>query len=301
MYKKSDIPTLIKNARIKKGLSQSELAEKLYISKQSISKYENGKALPSKDIRDKIEKELDINIDSIFEDSGIVLSKRTSYVMIAGALIGIIAIIALSISLVTVQSNLSNLKEDYDYLDTIHGNLQSDFASLQADYDLLNTENNNLLSEYNDLSSVYTSLNDNYYTLVGEHNTLSDEYDTLNEHYQSAINTNILDYAGIDIIFTSTYTIHNDNQIEFELQYKNLTSGSFTAESDLVTLKIKDSTSAEPYQTDITNNYSVSMNPNSTFTRTVVSRALPTIIFEDIEWFEIYYGGMLVAHIVPTE
>ncbi len=39
----------IKNLRIAKNLSKDELAEKLYVSRQSISKYENGEATPDID------------------------------------------------------------------------------------------------------------------------------------------------------------------------------------------------------------------------------------------------------------
>jgi len=53
----------IKEARISKGLSQSELANLVYITKQSISKYENNKALPTKSILTLLEEVLGIKLE----------------------------------------------------------------------------------------------------------------------------------------------------------------------------------------------------------------------------------------------
>ena len=56
----------IKEARIKKGYSQEELAQKLFVTKQSISKYENNHAKPSQDMLSKIEVLLDIKFSDPF-------------------------------------------------------------------------------------------------------------------------------------------------------------------------------------------------------------------------------------------
>ena len=53
----------IKEARINKGLSQSELANMVYITKQSISKYENNKAVPTKSVLAKLEEALEIELE----------------------------------------------------------------------------------------------------------------------------------------------------------------------------------------------------------------------------------------------
>lgn len=41
-----DISAKLKELRAKKGLSQERVAEQLYVSRQAISKWENGEALP---------------------------------------------------------------------------------------------------------------------------------------------------------------------------------------------------------------------------------------------------------------
>ena len=54
---------IIKIARLKKGLSQDDLAEKLYITRSSISKYEKGLALPQADRLNELAVVLDIDRD----------------------------------------------------------------------------------------------------------------------------------------------------------------------------------------------------------------------------------------------
>ena len=49
------------------GLSQEELAEKVGISRQTLSKYETGEAVPDIDILDKIARIFNVTIDSIIK------------------------------------------------------------------------------------------------------------------------------------------------------------------------------------------------------------------------------------------
>lgn len=53
----------LKIARIKSGLTQSELAEKVGVSEVSISKYEQGKAKPQMDTIIKMSQELGVSTD----------------------------------------------------------------------------------------------------------------------------------------------------------------------------------------------------------------------------------------------
>lgn len=52
----------IREQRMKKGLSQEELAEKLYVTRQTISNYETGKSNPDVEMLARIAEELDIDI-----------------------------------------------------------------------------------------------------------------------------------------------------------------------------------------------------------------------------------------------
>ncbi|ALS21545.1 Xre family transcriptional regulator [Paenibacillus naphthalenovorans] len=54
----------LKNERKKKGWSQEELAEKLFVSRQSVSKWENGQNYPSIEIIIKVSDLFGVTIDS---------------------------------------------------------------------------------------------------------------------------------------------------------------------------------------------------------------------------------------------
>jgi transcriptional regulator with XRE-family HTH domain len=90
----------IKEARLNKKLSQSDLAEKLYISKQSISKYENNKAIPSKEILDEIISILNIDVnDKVDNGNSHIKSKNSKKIINCILLFVIIALIALCATL----------------------------------------------------------------------------------------------------------------------------------------------------------------------------------------------------------
>lgn len=59
----------IKNLRVKTGLSQSELAEKLYITSQAISKWENNTSQPDINLLPDISSIFGVNIDDLFSYS----------------------------------------------------------------------------------------------------------------------------------------------------------------------------------------------------------------------------------------
>ncbi|MCM3720289.1 helix-turn-helix domain-containing protein [Fictibacillus phosphorivorans] len=55
----------LKNERKKKGWSQEELAEKLFVSRQSVSKWENGQNYPSIEVIIKLSDLFEITIDEL--------------------------------------------------------------------------------------------------------------------------------------------------------------------------------------------------------------------------------------------
>lgn len=57
----------LKAERTKKGWSQEELAAKLYVSRQSVSKWENGQNYPSIEIILKISDLLDLSLDELMK------------------------------------------------------------------------------------------------------------------------------------------------------------------------------------------------------------------------------------------
>ncbi len=64
----------IKNARIHKGLSMQQLAESLGISKQMVSKYEQGKAIPTSDKLIALSRLLDQKVDYFFKKPEVTIN-----------------------------------------------------------------------------------------------------------------------------------------------------------------------------------------------------------------------------------
>lgn len=60
----------IKLFRIEKGLSQEELASLLHISRQTISKWENGNSVPDADMLVRIADLLDVTVNDLLKTKG---------------------------------------------------------------------------------------------------------------------------------------------------------------------------------------------------------------------------------------
>ena len=270
----------------------------MFISKQSVSKYENSRAIPSKEILYNLEQILEIDLTSVLEDKSVSISKRNSYLIISSFAILFIGIITLSVFLIKLNSDYLELSSNYDKVENEKSDLLDDYNDLESSFNVLDEEYTSLNQEMLDLQNEYDILSGDYESLNQEMLDLQNEYDILNGYYQSAINTNILDYAGIDIIFTGSYHINNDDNLEFGMIVKNMTTTSFVFEYDLITVKVKNTTSDTLHEVGVTGDFSINMPINSTLTRTMNSPL--TTEYDHVEWFEIYYGGMLVAHVVKN-
>lgn len=66
----------LKNAREAKRLSQEELAEKMDVSRQTISSWELDQKMPTSDRLAAISKELEVSLDSLFADELIAANKQ---------------------------------------------------------------------------------------------------------------------------------------------------------------------------------------------------------------------------------
>ena len=55
----------LKDARIKKGLSQQELADKLFVTRQTVSRWESGNRYPDYDVLNRISAELDVSASEL--------------------------------------------------------------------------------------------------------------------------------------------------------------------------------------------------------------------------------------------
>ena len=61
------IGKFIKKIRVDNGLTQKDLADKLGVTYQAVSKWENGKNIPDIMILKQISKEFNVNIDDLLE------------------------------------------------------------------------------------------------------------------------------------------------------------------------------------------------------------------------------------------
>ena len=67
MYRQSHIADNLKKYRKLKGLTQSELAKKLYVTAQNVSKWETGKSVPDLENLCKISEVFGVSPDRLFK------------------------------------------------------------------------------------------------------------------------------------------------------------------------------------------------------------------------------------------
>ena len=56
---------VLKDLRNKKGLSQEELADKLFVTRQAVSRWENGNTVPNADTMKLLSKFFDVSINTL--------------------------------------------------------------------------------------------------------------------------------------------------------------------------------------------------------------------------------------------
>ena len=57
--------TVLLNLRTEKGLSQEELAEKLFVTRQAVSRWENGETLPNTEVLKLLSKFFQVSINTL--------------------------------------------------------------------------------------------------------------------------------------------------------------------------------------------------------------------------------------------
>lgn len=93
------IGTIIRNRRIAKGLTQEELGNKVFVSKQAVSKWETGKSLPDIEMVRKLCEILDINKDELLGGSIEETRKNRKWIKACIAVSVISILVALFFSL----------------------------------------------------------------------------------------------------------------------------------------------------------------------------------------------------------
>ena len=90
------IGKFIYNLRIKNNLTQSELASKLSVTSQAISKWENGRGIPDIEMLKKLSEEFNIDISELI--NGEIKIKKKNYNIIGVILTVIVFILVLAVS-----------------------------------------------------------------------------------------------------------------------------------------------------------------------------------------------------------
>lgn len=101
------IGTNIKQFRTQKGLSQDVLAEKLFVTRQTISNYETGKSYPDIDTLQKIATELDVELTWLLYGKPVSPRKKASF---KSTVIAAVIFVAISIFTYILHSYTYDLK-----------------------------------------------------------------------------------------------------------------------------------------------------------------------------------------------
>lgn len=111
-----DLGTKIKVQREKKNWSQQELADQIHISRQSISKWEQNKALPSITNIVMMSNLFNISLDELMKDDEILLGKIDAQMKIARSLRNImISVLIAFILFIIIESFHVNIYDISEY------------------------------------------------------------------------------------------------------------------------------------------------------------------------------------------
>ena len=96
------IGELIKKIRKENNLTQAELADKLGVTYQAVSKWENGKNIPDIAILKQISNEFNINLDDLLNGNHVITPKKRKGLLIGG--IALFSLIIVTIILLIIGS-----------------------------------------------------------------------------------------------------------------------------------------------------------------------------------------------------
>lgn len=153
----------IRSLRISKGLTQQELADKLFVTRQCISRWEQGKTLPDINIIEKLTEVFDCSLNDLIDDNSIksitvneaIRSKRNKKIMLGSLVISILAITGTILSILVFNKPQEILIEKYDeyygYVTDI------DYSAYKLTLEEVNTKE----LHYFDLKEMFIEVEDN--------------------------------------------------------------------------------------------------------------------------------------------
>ena len=105
-----DIGVNIRTIRIQKGITQEDLAEKLFITRQAVSSYETGRTRPDIDMLVKIAEILETDTNTLLYGQQQTLTQKNSKRQL---ILGIIAIILLAVTYIGTNMFILSVHERY--------------------------------------------------------------------------------------------------------------------------------------------------------------------------------------------
>ncbi len=193
----------IKQARLKKGYSQETLASKLFLTKQSISKYENNYSIPSKDVMIELEKILDISLSKNKDQS--MFNKKTLILSLVS-----VFLFTLMISTTVYFITYQNLKTNYQALDERYQELTYGYTSLEQSLNNKSSELEDKSVEYDELEQSYETRNHEYDNLYSDYHQLYSEHITLQTSFDELREVKTLYFDGLIITYTGNYSLNDD-------------------------------------------------------------------------------------------
>lgn len=110
-----DIGKNIRDLRIQRNMTQDELAEKLFVTRQTVSNYETGKSRPDIEMLERIAEVLDADIRQVLYGTATLVEKRKLQWLIIGASL----VLLTSILFISLEPMASYIRSRY-YLSGLH-------------------------------------------------------------------------------------------------------------------------------------------------------------------------------------
>lgn len=183
----------LKKLRNQKGITQQELAEKIYVSREAVSKWEQNRGIPSEASLEELSKFFGINKEELLNNDDvnqmleskekiIIKEKRKKYI-----LTGILSLVILVISITLVFVSLNNEKE---YLSIDSGKIkyiQPYIKSMNIDENVTSTnESTKYLYDYNLVQYK------KYYLYLKAVSYKNDEYELLANEFSFDYNDELI-------------------------------------------------------------------------------------------------------------
>ncbi|XMB71847.1 helix-turn-helix transcriptional regulator [Mycoplasmatota bacterium WC30] len=224
----------LKELRAKKGITQQNLADQLYVTRQCISRWEQGKTLPDINNIEKVAEALDCSINDLVDDNSIksltireaINSKKNRTILWITLTISVIAIIGTLLSIFIFNKPEEVIVEEYDGYYGYVKEIDNDLLSLTIEeYDTKEII-------YFDYWGIYLSVQDNRENSIGYDDIkLGDKLyvnqTSLNEYELTVIDSEIdEELFGVYIsAIDNDYSTFDEVRADYKVMYVHVSDG----------------------------------------------------------------------------